>query len=49
MFLYDSYSFFERRNSYRKGIQEHVKLSAAHAIVFMESLTMHMDEVVQLI
>ena len=31
--LFYSYSFFERRNSYRKGIQEHVKLSAAHAIV----------------
>ena len=30
----------ERRSSYRKGIQEHVKLSAAHVIVFMELLTM---------
>ena len=38
--LFYNYSFFDRRNSYRKGIQEHVKLSAAHAIVFMESLTM---------
>ena len=39
--LFYSYSFFERRNSYRKGIQEHVKLSAAHARdCFMESLTM---------
>ena len=38
--LFYSYSFFERRNSYRKGIQVHVRLSAAYTIVFMESLTM---------